>query len=90
MDNLNKTWKGIYYSEFVAAWNLTTLEGITPLFKEWLLNININGEFIPAEVIVEIMQFATITRTGLVRCAEEYIKDKYEVIIIESPERGGN
>ena len=89
MDNLNKSWKGIWYSEFVAAWNCSTLEGITPLFKEWLLSLEINGEFIPAEIIAEILQFATITRTGLARCAEEYIKDKYELIIIESAE-GGN
>ena len=62
---INKTWKGIYFSEFIAAWNMATMEGITPAFKDWLLQLEYNGEPIPSEVVSEIYAFATRTRRGL-------------------------
>lgn len=89
MANLtNKTWHGIQYSEFIAAWNVSTLEGITPLFKDWLLQLEHNGERIPRDVVAEIMEFATATRPGLERCCTSFIKEKYELVIISTAEGG--
>lgn len=86
---INKTWHNIHYSEFIAAWNNTTLEGITPLFKDWLLQLEHDGDRMPVCVVAEIMEFATATMPGLEKCAESFIKSKYEMIIIKSAE-GGN
>ena len=85
----NKTWHGIYYSEFIAAWNNTTLEGITPLFKDWLLQLEYNGDKMPISVVAEIMDLATVTVPGLEKCSESFIKSAYEMVIIKSAE-GGN
>lgn len=86
--NINKTWKGVYFSEFIAAWNMATMEGITPAFKDWLLQLEYNGESIPPEVVSEIYVFATRTRKGLVNCAEGFIEDRNTIVIITSAEGG--
>ena len=80
--NINKAWKGVFYSEFIAAWNLATMEGITPAFKDWLLQLEYNGESIPTEVVSEIYAFATRTRRGLINCAEGFIEDRNTIVII--------
>lgn len=85
---INKTWKGIYFSEFIAAWNMATMEGITPAFKDWLLQLEYNGEPIPSEVVSEIYAFATRTRRGLINCAEDFIEDRNTIVIITSAEGG--
>lgn len=86
---INKTWKGIYYSEFVAAWNMATLEGITPLFKDWLNQLEYNGDMMPPQVASEIYTFArAVSQKGLINCAERFIKKTYEITIITSAEGG--
>ena len=84
----NKSWHGIYYSEYIAAWNNASLEGITPLFKDWLLQIEYNGERMPISVIAEIMELAVTTRPGMEKLVESFIKDAYTVTIIKA--EGGN
>ena len=80
---INKTWKGIYYSEFVAAWNMATLEGITPTFKDWLNQLEYNGDMMPPQVASEIYTFArAVTKKGLIDCAERFIEDRNTIVII--------
>ena len=85
----NKSWHNTFYSEFVAAWNNATLEGITPLFKDWLLQLEFNGERMPRNIVEEIVTFATeCSKPGLMDCAEQFIRDQYEMVVIKKAEGG--
>ena len=53
----NKNFKGIYYSRFIASWFGDWKTNWK--FREWLENLEIDGEKIPEEVIMDIYNLGT-------------------------------
>lgn len=54
----NKSYKGIYYSRFVASWT-NTIGKTNWAFKAWLHHLTIDGEPIPEDIIQEIYDYGT-------------------------------
>lgn len=90
MTTLNKTYRGVPYSVFIASWNNATLEGITPLFKDWLSQLEwTDGSRIPENVVNEIVALAIEGAPNLEKLAQNFIKKVYTVEIITA-EGGSN
>lgn len=55
----NKQWEGIYYSRFVASWNKVHDGKFRRFeFKDWLMQLTINGKCMDNQTAKEICEFA--------------------------------